>query len=61
VTYIREWALFAIRNLCDGNEDNQAIIQNLRMGGVQTPPELKDMGLKVEMDDGKLRIKKVEM
>jgi hypothetical protein len=60
---LREWALLAVRNLCEGNERNQSFVERLRMeqgaaGAVQTP-ELKAMGLAVETDPrtGKPRVR----
>lgn len=34
---VREWALWAIRNLCDNNDDNQALIAGLEMKGTALP------------------------
>ncbi|KYQ90098.1 ataxin-10 [Tieghemostelium lacteum] len=46
--YIREWSIFAIRNLCDENLQNQQLIQNLKMQGVAKNEELQDLGIQIE-------------
>ena len=33
---MREWALWAIRNLCEGNPENQQFVAALKLAG-QTP------------------------
>eukprot|EP00250_Pteridium_aquilinum_P024505 c2917_g1_i1 orf=457-2088(-) len=48
--YLREWGLWAIRNLVDGNMENCKEIAELQLRGSLTPVELAQMGYKVEMD-----------
>ncbi|CBK21561.2 uncharacterized protein [Blastocystis hominis] len=52
----REWALFTIRNLCYGNEENQRYINEFKAEGVAAEPALEKLGVKVEMDQGKVKV-----
>ena len=57
---LREWALLALRNLCDGNDANQAAIDALQPLSVAQNPELEALGLRVEMDgSGTCRVRPV--
>ena len=52
--YAREWGIFAIRNLCEGNQQNQEVIKNLRVQEAMNSNLLKKSGLKIEISsDGK--------
>jgi len=55
--YIKEWSILAIRNLCEENEKNQQVIQNLRNQGIANTDELESLGIKVEMKDGSIKFK----
>lgn len=48
--FLREWGLWAVRNLVDGNEDNRKEVSEIQLKGSITPVELAQMRLKVEMD-----------
>ncbi|GAQ85150.1 hypothetical protein KFL_002210150 [Klebsormidium nitens] len=48
--YLREWALFAVRNLCEGNERNQNEIAGLEVRGGANTAETEAMGYRVEVD-----------
>lgn len=48
--FLREWALWAMRNLLEGNEQNQAEISQLEVKESVNLPELRRMGLNVEID-----------
>ncbi|XP_071564083.1 uncharacterized protein [Temnothorax nylanderi] len=51
---ISQWTTLAIRNLCEGNPENQEIIKKCKKTGVSDNPELKEMGLTLHEDaDGK--------
>lgn len=55
----REYALLAVRNLCEGNPQNQALIAALEPQGCSPGMEqgLADMGLEGRLDDqGKVRL-----
>ena len=57
---ITQWAVLAIRNLCEGNTMNQELIARLECRGVEkTQSLLTEFGCEVEIgDDGKLKVKK---
>lgn len=48
--FLREWGLWAVRNLVDSNMENSTEISEMQMKGSLTPVELSQMGFKVEMD-----------
>lgn len=48
--YLREWALFAVRNLCEGSERNQEEIAALEVQGGANTKETEAMGYRVEVD-----------
>ncbi len=47
---VREWGLWAIRNLCEGNMDIQQHIEALQLQGAAPHPDLDRLGFQVEMD-----------
>jgi hypothetical protein len=52
---ITQWTLLAIRNLCEGNEDNQQFVQQMQLKGVANPEELlRNYNLQCDVQDGKL-------
>lgn len=55
---VREWALWGIRNLCEGNEAVQQAIVDLQPLSPVLSPDLHSMGITVEMDaaNGKVSI-----
>ncbi len=57
---LREWALLAVRNLCDGNLANQRRIELLRPKNVLQDPTLKKAGYQVRFDEstGKPKIER---
>lgn len=55
----REWALLAIRHLCDGHAPTQAFIAQLKAIAVVDSPELAALGVKATVnEDGKVDIQK---
>lgn len=54
---VREWAIFAVRNICEDNDENQRYIADLKPQGVAENPDLDKMGLKAVLDEstGKLK------
>eukprot|EP00249_Psilotum_nudum_P013886 c24569_g1_i1 orf=785-2005(-) len=48
--FLREWALWAVRNLMEGNAMNQKELADIKFLGPSTSQEFVQMGLKVEMD-----------
>ncbi|KAI7887247.1 spinocerebellar ataxia type 10 protein domain-containing protein [Mucor mucedo] len=58
--YLREYATLALRNVMEGNTENQKLIEELQPQEILQTDELKEMGLSTElMQDGKVRIKKI--
>jgi ataxin-10 len=59
--YLREWGLLAVRNMLEGNEDNQQEVAELELKEPVTPPEISRLGLKVEVDEPTKRAKLVNI
>uniref|UniRef100_A0A7S2ET69 Ataxin-10 domain-containing protein n=1 Tax=Ditylum brightwellii TaxID=49249 RepID=A0A7S2ET69_9STRA len=54
---LREWALVAIRNILEDNDENQDIVSRLEAQQALDTPELQKMGIKVDLDKrGKVNI-----
>lgn len=47
---ILQWTIFALRNLCEGNPENQDIIRNCKKEGVADNLVLQTMGLTLHED-----------
>ena len=47
---MREWGLWAIRNLCEDNVENQKHIEALQVQGAVPHPKLDSLGFHVHMD-----------
>ncbi|RUS32086.1 Ataxin-10 domain-containing protein [Jimgerdemannia flammicorona] len=59
--YIREHAIFALRNLLAGNAENQALIAEMTPLDAAQNPVLRDIGLRAEMGEGgKVRVRVAE-
>ncbi len=56
----REWALWAVRNLCEGSEEARTAIQELKACAAVDSEELQKAGVKVKLDEesGKLIVGK---
>ena len=56
--FAKEWAILAVRNLCENNVENQAVIARLQPQAVQSvPPEMQQRGVGVQLDQaGKIKI-----
>lgn len=59
--YLREWGIWSIRNLLEGNAENQRLVSDLEMQETVDVPELTGLGLKVEIDPQTRRAKLVNM
>lgn len=59
---VREWAVWAIRNLCEDNEEVQEIVAGLKMQGFANNDELDHLGIRIDFDTatGKLRVGRKE-
>jgi len=55
--YIMQWAIFAIRNLCEGNQENQQLIKDLKQQGLADNDFLTSSNIDVVMENGKVRVK----
>ena len=54
---LREWAIVAIRNTLEDNPENQKEVEELEAQQALDTPELKKLGVKVDMDrGGKVRV-----
>mmetsp|Transcript_53119 Transcript_53119/g.168630 ORF Transcript_53119/g.168630 Transcript_53119/m.168630 type:complete len:224 (+) Transcript_53119:2031-2702(+) len=49
--FVREWALWGVRNMCEGNDAIQQSIRDLQVVGAKQNEDLAAAGLRVEMDD----------
>lgn len=47
---VREYGLWAVRNLCEGNESIQESISSLRAHSTVESPDLQKIGMKLELD-----------
>jgi ataxin-10 len=48
--WVREWALWGVRNMCEGNADVQAAIAELQPRAPVASPELDALNMRVELD-----------
>lgn len=48
--FLREWGLWCVRNLLEGNQENQEVVAELEMQGSVDVPQLREIGLRVEID-----------
>ncbi|CAI9101663.1 OLC1v1039038C1 [Oldenlandia corymbosa var. corymbosa] len=48
--FLREWGLWSLRNLLEGNLENQQVVAGLELQGSVDVPEIADLGLRVELD-----------
>lgn len=53
---IKEASIFALRNLLEGNLENQRCIGELRMEGVAESPGLAELGMEAVTEGGKVRL-----
>ena len=47
---VREYGLWAVRNLCENNSSVQESISSLRAHGTVDSPDLQQIGMKLELD-----------
>lgn len=59
--FLREWGIWSIRNLLEGNAENQQAVVDLELQGSVQVPELSGLGLKVEVDQKTRRAKLVNI
>ncbi|GIL57752.1 hypothetical protein Vafri_12898 [Volvox africanus] len=58
----REWALWGVRNMCESSQEVQARIAGLELQTAVETPELRQLGMRLELDKttGKLKVSKTE-
>lgn len=59
--YLREWGMWCMRNLLEGNSDNKQAVAELELQGSVDMPELSGLGLRVEVDQKTGRAKLVNV
>ncbi|KAG9454761.1 hypothetical protein H6P81_007665 [Aristolochia fimbriata] len=59
--FLREKGLWAVRNLLEGNEENQREVAELKLQGTVDTPEVTDLGMRVEVDPESGRAKLVNV
>ncbi|XVF69034.1 hypothetical protein PTKIN_Ptkin11bG0048900 [Pterospermum kingtungense] len=59
--YLREWGIWSLRNLLEGNALNQQAVADLELQGSVDMPELTRLGLRVEIDQNTCRAKLVNI
>ncbi|KAG7558134.1 Ataxin-10 domain [Arabidopsis suecica] len=57
--FLREWGLWCVRNLLEGNPENQEVVAELEIKGSVDVPQLREIGLRVEIDPKTARPKLV--
>ncbi|KAK8613236.1 hypothetical protein V6N13_101003 [Hibiscus sabdariffa] len=55
--YLREWGIWSVRNLLEGNAENQQAVADLQLQGTVDTPELTVLRLRVEVDRSTRRAK----
>ncbi|KAK4402272.1 Ataxin-10 [Sesamum angolense] len=48
--FLREWGIWSMRNVLEGNTENQQLVANLELQGSVDVPEIAGLGLRVEVD-----------
>lgn len=59
--FLREWGIWSVRNLLEGNAENQQSVAELELQGSVEVPELAGLGLRVEVDPETHRAKLVNI
>ena len=49
---MQQWAVFAIRNLCENNTENQELIGSTKLEGLSDNQQLKDLGIDATVQVG---------
>lgn len=57
--FLREWGIWGVRNLMEGNVENQLVVSELQIQGSVNLPEFARMGLRVDVDPQTRRAKLV--
>ncbi|CAN6463153.1 unnamed protein product [Victoria cruziana] len=59
--FLREWGIWTVRNLLEGNADNQREVAELEIQGSVDTPEISDLGLQVKVDSETRRARLVNV
>lgn len=59
--FLREWGLWAMRNLLEGNRENQREVAELELQNSVNTPAIAQMGLRVEIDQNTRRPKLINI
>ncbi|KAM1606777.1 hypothetical protein ACFX1Z_027439 [Malus domestica] len=59
--YLREWAIWCVRNLFEGNEENERVVAELEIQRAVDTPEIAQFGLRVEVNPETRRPKLVNI
>ena len=46
--YISQWVIFAIRNICLGNQENQAVLNSVSKNGTTDKQMLEEIGVQLQ-------------
>ncbi|KAJ0797641.1 putative armadillo-like helical, Ataxin-10 domain-containing protein [Helianthus annuus] len=57
--FLREWGIWGVRNILEGNLENQKVVSDLEIQGSVNLPELTTLGLRVDVDQQTRRAKLV--
>ncbi|TKY58949.1 Ataxin-10 protein [Spatholobus suberectus] len=59
--FLREWGIWSVRNMLEGNDENQKVVADLEIQGSVDVPEITALGLRVEVDQRTRRAKLVNV
>ncbi|KAK7394985.1 hypothetical protein VNO78_15526 [Psophocarpus tetragonolobus] len=59
--FLREWGIWCVRNMLEGNDENQKVVAELEIQGSADVPEITALGLRVEVDQRTRRAKLVNI
>ncbi|KAL2329596.1 hypothetical protein Fmac_017177 [Flemingia macrophylla] len=59
--FLREWGIWCVRNLLEGNDENKKVVAELEIQGSADVPEITALGLRVEVDQKTRRAKLVNV
>ena len=52
-----QWAIFGIKNVCQGNPQNQQYIRNMQEQGLAKNDFLQDSRVECRMENGRIKMK----
>ncbi len=54
---ITQWSVFAMRNLCENNAENKAVVAGLKNEGLADTTILKELGYEASVEGNKVSVK----